>query len=150
MHTPSAYTLTNTTRPSRIKRKIRGSARVSDARGRGRIGILAKQQVQCTTVTETNANKKYPQERRTSRVTTRWCVPMTQSEKLPWFTSVQPRALKHFSIQEHACSHTRYTINNNTMYNTADTLKAHLSTLNYTCYGYVKPIDFVNCPKKDF
>lgn len=27
MHTPSAYTLTNTTRPSRIKRKIRGAAR---------------------------------------------------------------------------------------------------------------------------
>lgn len=29
------------------------------------------------------------------------------------------------------------------------TLKAHSSTLNYTRYGYVKPIDFVNCVKKD-
>lgn len=37
---------------------------------RGKIGILAKEQVQCTTVTETNANKTPPQdERRVPRVT---------------------------------------------------------------------------------
>lgn len=42
------------------------------AHGRGKIGILAKEQVQCTTVTETNANRAPSQdEQLVARVATR-------------------------------------------------------------------------------
>lgn len=119
MHTPSAYTLTNTTRPSRIKRKIRGpgTARTcvrARALGRGRIGILAKEQTQVYNSDRNQRKQDTPTRSAARRLSgnASSLKNVTQIKaKLPWFRSVQPRALNHFSIHEHSCSYTltRYT-----------------------------------------
>lgn len=70
----------------------------------------------CTTATETNANRTShkkrgalpsPSRRRETRPLKRHT---DLKVKLPWFRSVQPRALKHFSIHEHSCSLYSYTL----------------------------------------
>ena len=72
--------------------------------------------------------------------------------KLPWFSSVQPRALTHISYTgrtrarptllrlAHAPTHAHLLHTSYTSYT--------WTTLDYTRYGYVKPIDFVNCRNK--
>lgn len=122
MHTPSAYTLTNTTRPSRIKRK---NPRIpcdsvcvitrANALDRGRIGILAKEQIQNNSdrnqrkqkITSQNGRRVAPRELKTAGMRVPFQYTTHRSKKLPWFTSVQPRALTHFSIHEHACVRAR-------------------------------------------
>lgn len=81
MHTPSAYTLTNTTRPSRIKGKIRGSARANALAAAVELVFSPRNKYSVTTVTETNANKTPPQDVRVPRVATRGRVPMIHKLK---------------------------------------------------------------------
>lgn len=81
MHTPSAYTLTNTTRPSRIKGKIRGYARANALAAAVKLVFSPRNKYSVTTVTETNANKTPPQDVRVPRVATRGRVPMIHKLK---------------------------------------------------------------------
>lgn len=157
MHTPSAYTLANTTRPSRIKRKIRGYVRANARAAAVELVFYAKEQV--TTVTETNADKTPPQLRRVPRVATRGRVPTTQvnSRSCPGPRACNParsNSSQYTSTRAcvRACArvHPHDTRDTRTQFYTSYTLEAHLSTLNYTRYGYVKPIVFVNCPKTNF
>lgn len=159
MHTPSAYTLTNTTRPSRIKGKIRGYARANALAAAVELVFSPRKQIySVTTVTETNANKTPPQDVRVPRVATRGRVPMIHKLKrsCPVHERATPRAqtVLNTRARVHACVRarvfTRIIYNTSTQFYTSYTLEAHLSTLNYTRYGYVKPIVFVNCLKKNF
>lgn len=82
MHTPSAYTLTNTTRPSRIKRKIRGYARANALAAAVELVFSPRNnKYSVTTVTETNANRTPPQDERVPRVAARGRVPMKHKLK---------------------------------------------------------------------
>lgn len=81
MHTPSAYTLTNTTRPSRIKRKIRGYACANAHAAAVELVFSPRNKYSVTTVTETNANRTPPQDERVPRVATRGRVPTTHKLK---------------------------------------------------------------------
>lgn len=93
------------------------------AHGRGKIGILAKEQIQCTTATETNANRTPSQdERRATR------VPMTHRSKqsCPGSRACNPARSNIFQYTSTKRAHTHvYKIQ---FYTTLYT-KAHLSTL---------------------
>lgn len=191
MYTPSAYTLTNTTRPHELNAK-KSAPPLLRWMGRGKIGILAKEQTvhNCTndritdrsthsnegrdkrgnTGTRVSRTRVSPNGSRTRRGTKPRSRPSryTMKSKLPWFSSVQPRALTHISIHKvvyeeswwsefthipppsytlhpcasRACTHTYFI-------HTFPHFVTHFNyTLNYTRYGYVKPIDFVNCRKR--
>lgn len=123
MYTPSAYTLTNTTRPHELNAK-KSAPPLLRWMGRGKIGILAKEQTvhNCTndritdrsthsnegrdkrgnTGTRVSRTRVSPNGSRTRRGTKPRSRPSryTMKSKLPWFSSVQPRALTHISIHK--------------------------------------------------
>lgn len=116
------------------------------ARGRGKIGILAKEQIQCTTATETNANRTPSQdERRAARVARP--DDTNQSKVALVHERATPRAQTFFNTRARDVLTHTYTRYNSTLFYTQKHTCLHY---NYTRYGYVKPINFVNCPKKDF
>lgn len=126
MYTPSAYTLTNTTRPHELNAK-NPRRRFFRRMGRGKIGILAKERTvhNCTNdrITDRSTHSKRSEEtkrkrdprhatrrsRRFQRIRRRiesgrrtprdlGKSRYTMKSKLPWFSSVQPHALTHISI----------------------------------------------------
>lgn len=150
MYTPSAYTLTNTTRPHELNAK---SARPPPSgAARGRIGILAKEQ------TVHNSAQRQNHRQSTHRGGEKSGPPGPDQRtnvkaELPWISSVQPRALTHISIHRRGARSgasptlLRPWAQAPIRHYTRSTHPLHSITLNYTRYGYVKPIDFVNCRK---
>lgn len=100
------------------------------AHGRGKIGILAKEQVQCTTATETNANRTPSQdERRAARVSRRGVArsnDTSQSKVALVHERATPRAQTFFNTRARNVLTHVYTKHNSTLLYTQ---KAHLSTL---------------------
>lgn len=149
MYTPSAYTLTNTTRPHELNAK---SARPPPSgAARGRIGILAKEQ----TVHNSAQRQNHRQSTHRGGEKSGPPVPINaqcQSRVALDLERATPRAHAHLNTQASARSGASPTLlrpwgaSAHTPY-TCSTHPLHLITLNYTRYGYVKPIDFVNCRK---
>lgn len=117
MYTPSAYTLTNTTRPHELNAKDR-VADSPNKRRHGEIGILAKEQTvhnaQRQNHRQSHAKEDHQAPRnsprrgdREDRISSRGRFAISRSRytvesKLPWFSSVQPRALTHSSYTRRA------------------------------------------------
>lgn len=121
MYTPSAYTLTNTTRPHELNAK-KSAPPLLRWMGRGKIGILANERNSSQLHKRQNHRQKHtlkrrkrqtrkyrdsrarvsPDGSRISRGTRQRSRPSryTMKSKLPWFSSVQPRALTHISIHK--------------------------------------------------
>lgn len=131
MHTPSAYTLTNTTR-LHDKRKIRELPFTGGAA----VELVLTYTVQC----RYNGTTEHALHFYHLHLTIITIMTLNREVALV-HERATPRALQH-SIHESIALHTRTFLHLQFF-----TLSTLFDTLNCTRYGYVKPIDFVNCKK---
>lgn len=143
MYTPSAYTLTNTTRPHELNAK--SAPPILRWTGRGKIGILAKERNSSQLHKRQNHRQKHTLKRRREEARS---APRaddrvgstdgrdlgesryTMKSKLPWFSSVQPRALTHVSI--HRLYGESLRLSNRTLVQTYKPLRARACTHTHT------------------